>query len=277
MTGRSSGLAASVGEISRHGLFIRYTVSAVAEMNRLLDFFLREIDVEERAGFPRLSRVSESYVASQLTYYRSLNDDDRRSFRKCCAHWACATYGFVIDAPRIDHTKHPFYERWSPTLRGDSSVWHRSVPLLRAAVQQYKIDARRGVTSCVSDEEFRSASTVRPVKAPELRTRVRTALKALGYYKIDDLGYYRCRGDSREFLVHVDYGGRSAQLRYCVAMPEFAHVHPLSQFRFERALGFGLGDWDYIVEENVDDAMALFTDVVRYCVALPDRIRAAAA
>lgn len=47
------------------------------------------------------------------------------------------------------------------------------------------------------------------------------------------------------------------------------------QFRFERALGFGLGDWDYIVEENVDDVFSLFVEVVQYCFDLPDRIEAA--
>lgn len=245
-------------------------------MNRLLDFFLREIDTEEAAGLPRLSRVPDSYVASQLAYFQSLGESERRAFRNCCAHWACACYGFVVNAPRVDHTTHPFFERWNPVCRGDLGGIRRSVPLLRAAVQQYKADAKRGVPSCVSEEEFRVASTVRSVKAPELRKRVRAALKPLGYYKIDELGHYRCRGDSREFMVHVDYGGRGAQLRYCVAMPEFPDVHPLSQFCFERSLGFGLGDWDYIVEENVDDVMALFADVVRYCVALPDRIRAEA-
>lgn len=245
-------------------------------MNPLLDFFLREIDTEDAAGFPRLSRVPDSYVTSQLAYYRSLSESERRAFRDCCAHWACACYGFVVGAPRIDHTKHPFFERWNPVRRGDLAGIRRSVPMLRAAVQQYKVDAHRGVVSCVTEEEFKIASSVRSVKAPELRKRVRAALKPLGYYKIDELGYYRCRGESGEFLVHVDYGGRSAQLRYCVAMPEFPDVHPLSQFCFERALGFGLGDWDYIIEENVEDVMDLFADVVRYCVGLPDRIRAEA-
>ena len=228
------------------------------------------------AAFPRLSRVPDSWVACQLAYYQSLGESDRREFRECGAHWACANYGFVVDAPPIDHTKHPFFERWNPVNRGDLAGFRRSVPLHRALVQQYKIDAHRGIPSSVAEEEFRVASSVRSVKAPELRKRVRAALKALGYYKVDELGYYRCRGESREFLVHVDYGGRSAQLRYCVAMPEVRAGHPLSQFCFERAVGFGLGDWDYIVEENVDDVMALFADVVRYCVALPDRIRAAA-
>ena len=244
-------------------------------LNWLVDFFLREINAEEQAGFPRLSRIPDSYIASQLGYYQSLDDEERRSFRDCCAYWACALYGFVVDAPRIDHTRHPFFDRWSGVRRGDFPASRRSVPLLRAAVQQYKVDAHRGVPSRVSEEDFRFALSVRSVKAGELRKRVRSALKPLGYHKIDELGYYRCRGADREFLVHVDYGGGSAQLRYCVAMPEFVDVHPLNQFCFERALGFGIGNWDWIVEENVDDAMILFAEVVRYCVALPDRLRAA--
>jgi hypothetical protein len=105
-----------------------------------------------------------------------------------------------------------------------------------------------------------------------LRKRVRAALKPLGYFKIDELGYYHCRAHDREFTVHVDFGGRSAQLRYCVALPEFAGVHQLSQFCFERALGFGHGDWDYIVEENVDEAIATFGEAISYCVELPGRI-----
>jgi hypothetical protein len=248
----------------------------VANVNRLLDFFLREIDAEEAAGFPRLSRVPDSHVASQLAYYQSLGEEDRRGFRNCCAHWACSYYAFVVDAPPTGPFQHPFFDRWNPACRGDVPTLRRSVPLLRATVQQYKIDAHRGVASRVSEEEFRIASSVRSVIAAELRKRVRAALKPLGYSGMDELGYYRCRAASREFLVHADYGGRSAQLRYCVAMPEFRDVHPLSQFSFERAVGFGLGDWDYIVEENVDDVMALFADVVRYCVMLPDRIRAEA-
>src|SRR5438093_4379989 len=116
---------------------------------RLLNFFLREIDAEERGGFAPLSRIPDSYVASQLRYYRSLGDKDRQSFRDCCAHWACACYGFVVNAPRIDHTKHPFFERWLPTRRGDFFDMRRSVPLLRAMVHRYKVDTHRGVRSSV--------------------------------------------------------------------------------------------------------------------------------
>jgi len=240
----------------------------------LLDFFRREFHQEERSGFALLSRVPDSYVMARLAYYRSLSEADRLAFADCCAHSAYARYGFVVNAPVFDLTKHPFFSRWSgiPTTSGWNTT--KSVPLLRAVVQQYKIDIKRGVKSSVTKEEFEYASNVRSVKASELRKRVRAALKPLGYYKIDELGYYCCRKEGREFQVHVDYGSRRAQLRYVVARPEFKDVHPMSQFRFEQALGFGHGDWDFIVDENVDDVFVLFADLVTYSHALPDRIRA---
>jgi hypothetical protein len=240
----------------------------------LIDFFLREIATEEEANFPRLSRIPDSRVLATLTHYKSLDDSEREAFRNCAAHVAHRDCGFVIDAPDIDLTQHPYFEKWRHA--GIRYVENRhSVPLLRAMVQQYKIDAHRSIPSCISKDDFDFASSVRSVKALELRKRVRAALKPLGYYKLDEFGAYHCRSAGREFLVHVDYGGRSAQLRYSVALPEFARFHPLIQFCFERALGFGLGDWDYIVEDNVDDAMSVLADVVNYCVTLPDRIRAA--
>lgn len=244
---------------------------------KLLDFFRREFQTEEESGFSRLSRVPDSHVMAKLAYYRSLSQADKSAFANCSAYWAHACYGFVIDAPKVDHTQHPFFSQWA-TSTIISRRWdvQKSVPELRAEVQQYKIDAKRGVQSYVTKEQFEYASAIRSVKAPELRKRVRAALKPLGYYRIDELGYYCCRQGNREFRVHVDYGGRHAQLRYVVARPEFKDVHPLTQFWFERALGFGHGDWDFIVEENVDDTFALFSDVVTYSFALPDRIRAEA-
>ncbi len=211
---------------------------------------------------------------AKLAHYRSLSQADKLAFADCCAHWAHACYGFVVGAPAFDHTQHPFFSQWSGTLTSGNWDTQKSVPLLRAAVQQYKIDTQRGIESSVTREQFEYASSIRSIKVPELRNRVRAALKPFGYYRIDELGYYCCRQGEREFRVHVDYGGRSAQLRYVVARPEFKDVHPLLQFRFERALGFGQGDWDFIVAENVDDALSLFADVVAYSYALPDRIRA---
>jgi hypothetical protein len=62
----------------------------MAESSQLFNFFLSEIDAEVRAGFPRLSRIPDSFVVARLPYYESLNDDERQAFRDCCAHYAHA-------------------------------------------------------------------------------------------------------------------------------------------------------------------------------------------
>jgi hypothetical protein len=254
----------------------RTTDSAgIAPSEELLDFFRREFQAEQNSGFARISRVPDSYVMANLRYYRSLGEADRAAFIDCCAHWAHANYGFVIGAPRFDHTLHPFFSRWHrPNDTNDWDLTHkRNVPLLRSMVSQYKMDMHRGVPSCITKAEFKYASSIRSVKAPELRKRVLAALKPLGYYKKDQLGYY-CRHGGREFRVSIDCGSRCAQLHYVVSRPDFPADHLPSRFAFERVLGFGHGDWDFIVEENVDDVFSLFPDLVVYSYQLPDRIRA---
>ena len=250
--------------------------STATKLTALQSFFLSEVKQEVVSGFSRLKRVPSSQVIDKIRYFATLNADDQRAFLDCCAYWASVHYGFVVRMNGLNPTAHPFFSRWS-----SGPMWTRdfddvkSVPLLRSMVQQYKIDRHNRVQSSVSREQFEHASAVRSVKAPELRKRVRAALKTFGYDESDFLGNYWCKIGKKKFAVNLDFGGRSAQLRYSVVRPEFKGVHPLSQFRFERALGFGLGDWDYIVEENVDDVFSLFVEVVQYCFDLPDRIKAA--
>jgi len=244
---------------------------------RLLDFFRKEFQHEERQGFPRLSRVPSTFAIAPLAHYRSLNLNERLDFIDCCACWAVACFGFVVGVD-IDHKQHPYYQQWSHAFGMQYSCSRLGVPLERACVQQYKVDARRGVASSVSVEDFQRASSVlaRSVKAPELRKRVREALRPYGYRRTDHLGYW-CRHQGHEFCVHVSYGGARAhhQLKYGVVHPELSRK-PI--WSFENALGFVMGDyWDYIVEETVNDSMSLFAELVGYSLELPDRIRAAAA
>lgn len=241
---------------------------------RLVSFFREEIDAEEHWGFPRLNRVPESFLQDKLNHYRKLTEAEKPQFKDCAATFAAACHMFVVDAPDIDHTKHPYYDRWRAfkrTLLDDPNL--RSVPTFRATIQQYKIDRHRGVRSSVSDAQFALASSVRPVKLPERRRRVRAVLKEFGLVKVDSLGLYRSYYRGKEFSTYVDFGGQHAQLRYAVSFPEFRDRPSHSQFGFERALGFGFGHWDFIVEENVDEVFQLFAEVIEYSIELPDRIR----
>jgi hypothetical protein len=116
---------------------------------------------------------------------------------------------------------------------------------------------------------------VKSIKAPELRKRVRAALKKLGYQKTDRSGAHHCVWNGQEFEVDV-IGGRNAQLCYGVRPADYRALHPFGRFCFEDTLGMGLGQWNYIVEENVDDVFLLFEELIKYAVLLPRRIKAAA-
>jgi hypothetical protein len=247
-----------------------------AVLEQLQDFFRSEIRAEVRSGFARLMRIPDSHVVGKLRYFSSLSERDRRAFLDCSAHWASVYYGFVVKAPRRQFTDHPFFLKWSRGpmwLRPIGSV--ESVPLLRSMVQQYKIDRHNRLRSHITKAQFKRASSIRSVKAPELRKRVRDALMPFGHHETDSLGNYWCKRGKQKFAVNVDFGSRNGQLRYSVLRPGFKSVHSSSQFGFELAMGFGFGHWNYIVEENVDDVFDLFAEVVQYSLNLPDRIRAA--
>jgi hypothetical protein len=248
--------------------------------HKLLDFIRGEFEAEERLSFARTKLIPDSRVAEKLQYYLSLLKTEQAGFADYLAHAAHNHYAFVVGAQNFELPSHPFAhieKRWLDARALTAPDWNsvRSVPLLRAMVRTYKIDRHRGTQSCVTKEQFKRASSINSVKAPELRKRLRATLKPFGHYETDALGYYQCKLKGREFSVGADFGGRYAQLRYVVVHKEFKKVHPLFQFRFEQILGFGRGDWDFIVEENVDEVFALLGDLVRYCFELPGRMRLA--
>jgi hypothetical protein len=231
----------------------------MATSEKLLAFFRAEFASEQASGFARLRRVPDSHVDANLRYFQSLSAADQASFIDCCAHSAYRCYSFVVQGPAIDLTKHPFFARWQDVNLLFPFRSKRNVPWLRAAVSQYKIDRHRGVRGSISEDDFRFAETVRSVKAPELRKRVRAALRGVGYQKQDELGYYCCAWDGHEFKVCVDYGGRTAQLRYVVALAEFPDVHPLCQFCFERTLGMGKATGTTSLKKT----LTMFSDCLR--------------
>lgn len=249
---------------------------------KLLDFFRGEFRAEESSGFARLSRVPNVELRDCLAHYRSLSKSDQEAYIDCSAHWAHACYGVAIGAPEFDHTSHPYFKQWSHGLANFRSRTHyaysqKSIPKFRAVIQQYKIDLHRGVQSRISVEDFEHACAInkKSLKAPELRKRVRAALRPHGYYRIDRFRYC-CRKNGHQFYVAVRFGGPRThhQLAYSVARPDLS---PKKSFSFERALGFVTGTgWNFIVQENVDDAMSLFSDLVEYSFNLPERMRAAA-
>ncbi len=250
-------------------------------IEQLISFFRTELDSERDSNWSRLKRIPDTRVWRNLKLFDTLESSDRNSFLHCAAEWACAAYGFILDLPPHNHTQNPFFNRWqhaiSGYLEGYFDKQFESIPSLRTAAAQFKMDAAKGKPPSVTRELYDYALSVHGMKAPELRKGVKQAFTSIGLQKVEKHGggnyIYHCAMGKSAFKVWIDYGGRHAQLRYHVALPEFENKYSQNRFSFDRALGFGFGDWDFITEENFEDSLQMLCEAICYSIALPDKIR----
>jgi hypothetical protein len=130
----------------------------------------------------------------------------------------------------------------------------------------------------VPEADVEYAQSVQAVKTPELRKRLRVAMTALfgaGLKNVSNraAAYEGMLGGSG-LLVGLDLGGRYWQLGYQMVVESVDPPGRLARAGFETALGMGQGHWDFIVEENVDDSIALLCEFVTYVAELPRRLPA---
>ena len=118
---------------------------------------------------------------------------------------------------------------------------------------------------------------IKPVKAPEIRRVVKLALSQL-FAPIDIThagSDWRYEGlyQGREICVAIDYGGY-AQLRYEVSIRDKERRIKLEGLSYEVIMGLSFAAWDCLEQSNLDQSIALFKDLIAYCVELPGRLPA---
>jgi hypothetical protein len=224
--------------------------------------------------------VPDTHVRHFLDYYRSLNSCDQDALADAATLWA--TLRFAPQA-ELEHRErlgaHPAWNAWRNEMAmgcGRDPHYYYSVPLLRTCIAQAKVDRARLGASTVPKELEEYAASIRSVKAPELRKRVRAAFTALFGARQSKIGGgdwdYSGTLNGSQVMIGIDYGGRHAQLRYEIAVVSADPALSLKRVGFEVALGAGFGDWDFIVEENVDDSTCLLSEFVQYVSELPKRL-----
>ncbi len=175
---------------------------------------------------------------------------------------------------------HPFKDRLDQGRDAicTSDLRFQSVPTLRDVVSTFKIEKFRGARPTFPQAWFDYATSIQSVKAAELRKAVKLAFRALDLQKVEKMGggtlKYVCRVEAQEIEVDIDYGGRSAQLRYQVTPAQLRGRGVFGWLTLERSLGLGAGDWDRITEDNLAASLEALCDCVRYAASLPARVEA---
>jgi hypothetical protein len=249
----------------------------MADVQALHTFLRGEFDAEAQSSFARLKRVPDTHVQKFLDYYRSLNAADQDDLADASTLWgALHLAGPAGDGHGFDAKTRSAWERWRYERVMMTSYRYQSVSELRACVAQAKMDRANGKPPTVPKELEEYAASIRSVKAPDLRKHVRPVMESLLNARPAKMGggewVYDGTLDGSRVRVGIDYGGRLAQLRYSVGVLSAKPPVAFARAGFETVLGAGFGDWDFIVEENVNDSMLLLSELVRYVAELPRRL-----
>jgi len=243
--------------------------------------FLRgEFEAEAVGGFARLRRIPDTHVRHFLDYYASLDAGRRDALADASTLWGALRLAGNYDKDAWDALNSlPARREWLNEMTmgvGRDPHFYYSVPILRTCVAQAKIDRMHGKPASVPADIEEYALSVKSVKAPELRKRVRAAMTALFGAKPSKGGGgdwdYEGSLSASQVMLGIDYGGRHAQLRYQVRVVSANPPVHMDRGGLEIALGAGLGHWNFIVEDNVDDAIALLAESVSYMSLLPRRL-----
>ena len=250
----------------------------MVNVEALHQFLREEFDAEARAAFPRLRRVPDTSVRHFLDYFESLNAKDQDNLAD--ASTLCGTVNLSGSSAYQEVLKaHPAWASWTHELVMGSSRdphFYYSVPLLGTCVAQAKMDRAKGKPSSVPKELEDYATSVRGAKAPDIRKQVRSVLESLLGARPSNLGggewNYEGELAGSHVVVSIDYGARSTQLGYDVAVESNERPAKLAGAGFERALGIGHGNWDFITEKNLSESIILLSEFVTYVAKLPQRL-----
>ena len=128
----------------------------------------------------------------------------------------------------------------------------------------------------VPEETIRRAEAIRPTKATEIRKVVKEVVGRRFAARAEKGGgadwRYHGTCEGVPFILWIDCGGRSDQLRYAVSVTDEAAGIPLMRVSYENLLGFGLGGWDFVTQDNLQESVELLCELVRRVVAIPSAI-----
>ena len=78
--------------------------------------------------------------------------------------------------------------------------------------------------------------------------------------------FYRNAEPQLQFEVCIDYGGMNSQIRCEVNFHNEKQGLVFERSSFEQLMGLSFSDWDFILESQADQKIALLADLVDYVV-----------
>ena len=254
---------------------MKKTMDALAKFNitKLHTLLREEFFREEAGGFARLSQIPSTHTEMFLKYYLDLKAEEAAILRDALIRNALAFTCRVI-APadqtlQMSDAEAAAYKRYL-----DAKVWCGwKFPSLRwltntAGVQKGGVQRAGDI---LPPEVLARASGLKGARATELRGLVKQALAQKLGLKPEKRGggvwCYKGTAAQLSFEVGIDYGSSlGSQMKISVDLCDAERDLAFERASFEQLMGLSFSDWDFILESQTDQKIALFADLVDFVV-----------
>lgn len=237
----------------------------MTDFDHVFDAARARIATEVAGGFPLLSRVPQTRIIQLIDYAQALDAAGREALVAALA-WRSTG---ILTGKGGDTAA---FDRFLGVVGqpGPFTGGARYCPVRDLA--DTRLPTVPGATALPRPDLLPDASAMVPATARNLKPTVARVLTAAGFARQEGrIGASRFLS-AEGTLVDLDFGARSAQLRYGVAV-NAAHLAdaPLSQVMFlstELLMGGVPAGWDYLTEENTARSLAALPDLIATAVDL---------
>ena len=250
-------------------------MSTTESRDALTSFLRAEFHHEQASGYALLRLIPSTSVRKFVDYFAALDSADRDALSEALAQ--AALLSFFPSPPHPTLSDNVAYKRYTDSMVRKWDWKYEDTRGLRMLLAEARMSPDSACASELTKEMMEMIRAIRPVKAAEIRRAVKLALTQL-FAPIDIThagSDWRYEGlyQSKEICVAIDYGGH-AQLRYEVSICDKARRIKLEGLSYERIMGLSFAAWNCLEQSNLDQSMALFKDLITYCVELPGRLPA---
>jgi hypothetical protein len=252
----------------------------MAEANQsvsdVFSFLKNEFLKEQASGVSLLKKVPDTLIFRFLDYFKSLAASEQKEFGEAIAHRSLQFF-FSKDeiASSMPQASDDAFKRHFNGLLFLSKFEYTDARSLRLLATVSKSPELWENIPKPPEEFLRYATSIGPVKAAEIRKQIKRAFVQRFDAQVSNSGggvwLYKGSFEKSDVEVEINFGGRD-QLRYAVTVHSPARPIQLKRLRYELLLGAGLGFWDFLTEENLNQSIELLCEFVSYLTNLSERL-----
>jgi hypothetical protein len=235
------------------------------------------LDAEMASDYRSIRRVPSTYTWRILDYVSGLESGERDALLEAFA--ANGVFLLLSDRdPKLHayQSGHPAYLRFVEAMPRLFGWKYADVRFLRGILGDLRSKNPSPEFANVPPEVIQHAESIRPTKATEIRREIKSMFarqfKAKAENRQGGNWLYFCEYHGRLFQVHIDYGGRSAQLRYHLSFDDISTGIRARQLSYEGLLGLDHGDWDFVTADNLSESVLLLVELVEQLVTIPEKL-----